>query len=179
MSACLKFLQSEASPYARPQLMPSSGHDHNVLSSLKVVKATPGHLRTSLIIEKRHLNNHKTIHGGVLLGVSIEAVPQAVVADAEQLTDTVTSLAVSTLGITAPTGVSVNISCEFVRPGGREGDELIGIGEVIKIGVVSFFDAADKLVAFGSHTKHVGNSKATTSFSEDGEREIPLKEAKL
>jgi acyl-coenzyme A thioesterase 13 len=50
------------------------------------------------------------------------------------LTDTVTSLTLSTLGIPAPTGVSVNISCEFVRPGGREGDLLKGVGEVVKMG---------------------------------------------
>lgn len=51
-----------------------------------------------------------------------------------QLTDTVTSLTLSTMGIPGPTGVSVNISCEFVRPGGREGDALKGIGEVVKLG---------------------------------------------
>lgn len=45
-----------------------------------------------------------------------------------------TSLALATMGLTSPTGVSVNISTEFVRPGGREGEELIGIGEVVKIG---------------------------------------------
>ncbi len=28
----------------------------------------------------------------------------------------------------------MNISCEFVRPGGKEGDELIGIGEVVQMG---------------------------------------------
>jgi acyl-coenzyme A thioesterase PaaI-like protein len=52
----------------------------------------------------------------------------------QQLTDTVTSLTLSTLGIPGPTGVSVNISCEFVRPGGREGDLLTGVGEVVKMG---------------------------------------------
>ena len=50
------------------------------------------------------------------------------------MTDTVTSLALSTMGIAPPTGVSVNISTEFVRPGGREGDDLFGVGEVTKLG---------------------------------------------
>lgn len=50
------------------------------------------------------------------------------------MTDTVTSLAISTLGYTAPTGVSVNISTEFVRPGGKVGDEIVGIGEIVKMG---------------------------------------------
>jgi len=113
-----------------------------------------------------------------------------------QLTDTVTSLALSTHGIPAPTGVSVNISCEFVRPGGRVGDELIGVGEVVKLGRsikmhgcmsswlrtgrtmaytrVSFYDFQDRLVAFGSHTKHMGTAASTCRFSTDGEEEIPM-----
>lgn len=51
-----------------------------------------------------------------------------------KLTDTVTSLALSTMGIPPPTGASVNISCEFVRPAGREGEDLYSIGEVVKLG---------------------------------------------
>jgi acyl-coenzyme A thioesterase 13 len=43
------------------------------------------------------------------------------------------SLAISTMGYPPPTGVSVNISTEFVRPGGKVGDELISVGEVVKI----------------------------------------------
>lgn len=121
-----------------------------------------------------------------------------------QLTDTVTSLALSTMGIAAPTGVSVNISTEFVRPGGREGDNLYGIGEVTKLGKlqapyhpgrprawgtlddadkqgktlaytrVTFYDAQDRVVAYGSHTKHMGANQPSTAFSADGEEEIPL-----
>jgi acyl-coenzyme A thioesterase 13 len=51
------------------------------------------------------------------------------------MTDTVTSLAISTMGYPPPTGVSVNISTEFVRPGGKVGDELISVGEVVKMGM--------------------------------------------
>lgn len=60
----------------------------------------------------------QTIHGGAILS----------------MTDTVTSLAISTLGYPAPTGVSVNISTEFVRPGGKVGDDIIGVGEIVKMG---------------------------------------------
>ena len=35
-----------------------------------------------------------------------------------------------------PSGVSVNTSTEFVRPGGNEGDELVGISQVVKIGTL-------------------------------------------
>jgi acyl-coenzyme A thioesterase 13 len=38
---------------------------------------------------------------------------------------------------------------------------------------VNFYTPDDKLVAFGSHTKHMGAAKPTTSFSEDGETEKP------
>ncbi len=44
------------------------------------------------------------------------------------------SLALTTSGLPPPTGVSVGISTEFVRPGGREGDELVIEGEVVKLG---------------------------------------------
>jgi acyl-coenzyme A thioesterase 13 len=39
---------------------------------------------------------------------------------------------------------------------------------------VTFYDKADKVVAFGSHTKHMGSNVATKRFSEDGENELPL-----
>jgi acyl-coenzyme A thioesterase 13 len=126
------------------------------------------------------------------------------------------------MGISPPTGASVNISCEFVRPAGKVGEELYSIGEVVKLGEslyfsyhisllpstcpffpsvfflysareeeltvgrttaftkVTFYDKSDKVVAFGSHTKHMGTNKATKRFSEDGETELPFEEkAKL
>lgn len=63
-----------------------------------------------------------------------------------QLTDTVTSLAISTLGIPPPTGASVNISCEFVRPAGKQGDDLYSVGEVVKLGQSSSHLAEVKLM---------------------------------
>lgn len=51
-----------------------------------------------------------------------------------QMVDTVTSLALQSKGIVPPTGASVNASCEFVRPAGKVGDELVGIGEVVQLG---------------------------------------------
>jgi hypothetical protein len=38
------------------------------------------------------------------------------------------------MGIAPPTGASVKISCEFVRPAGKVGEELYSIGEVVKLG---------------------------------------------
>jgi hypothetical protein len=44
------------------------------------------------------------------------------------------SLALTTSGLPPPTGVSVNISTEFLRPGGTEGDEIILESQVLKLG---------------------------------------------
>lgn len=43
---------------------------------------------------------------------------------------------------------------------------------------VDFFNAQNKLVAFGSHTKFMGKNQPTVNFTEDGEKEIPLEEGK-
>ena len=51
-----------------------------------------------------------------------------------QLTDSMASLALTTSGLPPPTGVSVNISTEFLRPGGTEGDEIVLESEVLKLG---------------------------------------------
>lgn len=93
-----------------------------------------------------------------------------------------TSLALQSKGIVPPTGASVNISCEFVRPAGKVGDDLHGVGEVVQLGRtlaytrVNFYNSHKKMVAFGSHTKHMGKNTPTTRFSEDGELELPLEE---
>lgn len=44
------------------------------------------------------------------------------------------SLALTASGLPPPTGVSVGISTEFVRPGGGEGDVIVMEGEVVKLG---------------------------------------------
>ncbi|OCF33688.1 hypothetical protein I317_02496 [Kwoniella heveanensis CBS 569] len=108
-----------------------------------------------------------------------------------------TSLALSTRGIPAPTGVSINISTEFVRPAGGQGDDLVCIGTVEQLGRTLGYTRCEfktpatsspsaigdghgsgkeggKLVAYGSQTKFMGSFKPVTSFSEDGENELPL-----
>ncbi|WVW80848.1 hypothetical protein I302_102838 [Kwoniella bestiolae CBS 10118] len=177
--ACLKFLQK-----AWSTTLSKGGHDSNVLSSLRLIEARPKHLKGVFKIESKHLNNHGTIHGGVILS----------------LTDTLTSLSLSTLGFPPPTGVSVNISTEFVRPGGKEGDNLICIGTVEQCGrnlaytrcefytpksLSSTSTVTDpaavaggeeggigKLVAYGSQTKFMGGWSRQTGFSEDGVEEV-------
>ncbi|WVQ85947.1 hypothetical protein IAT38_008115 [Cryptococcus sp. DSM 104549] len=168
--ACLKFMNNVLA-----KTLAKGGHDGNVLSSLRLIEARPGYLKGALRIESKHLNNHDTIHGGAIM----------------TLTDTITSLALSTHGLPAPTGVSVDISTSFVRPGGTTGQDLICIGTVEQLGRTlaytkcEFFtppggERGDKLVAYGSQTKFMGGAKAITKFSPDGEEEVGLPEqAKL
>lgn len=115
------------------------------------------------------------------------------------MVDTVTSVSLQSLGMRPPTGASVNISCEFIRPGGKAGDEIKAVGKVLRVGEfffscplciaiadvtgrtlaftrVEFFNQKDQIVAFGNHTKHMANSHQVVAFSEDGEREIPVPE---
>lgn len=40
----------------------------------------------------------------------------------------------NSVGDPPPWGASCNISCEFVKPAGVEGDSLDGVGEVIQLG---------------------------------------------
>jgi hypothetical protein len=61
----------------------------------------------------------------------------------------------------------------------EKGVELM-VGRTTAFTKVTFYDKSDRVVAFGSHTKHMGTNKATKRFSEDGETELPLEEkAKL
>ncbi|WVO20448.1 uncharacterized protein IAS62_001745 [Cryptococcus decagattii] len=149
--ACLKFVQN-----VWRKTLSKGGHDANVLSSLRLLEARPGYIKGALKINAKHLNNHSTIHGGVIL----------------TLTDTITSLSLSTHGLLAPTGVSVDIMeqlgrtlaytrCEFYTPPGGE--------------------RGNKLVAYGTQTKFMGVAKPVTKFSADGETESSLEntEAKL
>ncbi|WWD08308.1 hypothetical protein V865_006419 [Kwoniella europaea PYCC6329] len=164
--ACLKFLQK-----AWSTTLSKGGHDTNVLSSLRLIEARPKYLKGVFTIDQKHLNNHGTIHGGVILS----------------LTDTLTSLSLSTLGYPPPTGVSVNISTEFVRPGGTVNSELVCIGTVEQCGRnlaytrCEFYtppEKGDKLVAYGSQTKFMGGWSKVTQFSEDGTEELELENGK-
>ncbi|WVN89718.1 uncharacterized protein L203_104948 [Cryptococcus depauperatus CBS 7841] len=162
--ACLKFLNN-----VWQKTLSKGGHDSNVLSTLQLLEARPGYVKGTLKIQDKHLNNHNTIHGGAIL----------------TLTDTITSLAISTHGLPAPTGVSVDLNTSFIRPGGTAGDDLICVGTVERLGrTLAYMKCAfytppggengDKLVAFGAQTKFMGSAKAVVKFSADGESELPF-----
>ncbi|KAG7527347.1 hypothetical protein FFLO_07023 [Filobasidium floriforme] len=165
--ACLKAVQE-----AWNASMTAQGHDWRTLRNLRLIQARPNFLQAKLTIEKEHLNKFKTLHGGVIMS----------------LTDSMASLALTTSGLPPPTGVSVNISTEFLRPGGTEGDELVLESEVLKLGKqlattrINFYSSESsphgrKLLAYGSHTKAVKDAWAAAGgklvkYSEDGETVI-------
>ena len=41
---------------------------------------------------------------------------------------------------------------------------------------MTFYDAQDRVVAYGSHTKFMGKNVPVTRFSDDGEEEIDLED---
>lgn len=112
----------------------------------------------------------QTVHGGVILS----------------LADSIGTLVLTASGLPPPTGPSVNVSTEFVRPAGKEGDELVIEGETVKLGKnlantrIQFWDGTGndrKLVAFGSHTKAVNFAWEAAGgklikYSADGEHII-------
>ncbi len=51
-------------------------------------------------------------------------------------------------------------------------------GKTLAYTRVTFYDAQDRIVGYGSHTKHMGGNVPTVQFSEDGETEVSLR-AKL
>jgi len=137
------------------------GHDANCIPNLVIESAKPNEVVATLKIERSHVNRNMTLHGGVILS----------------LTDTLGSLALTTRGYWQ-TGVSTDISASFLRPAGKEGDIVKGVAKVVSLGKtlaatrVDFLDENGKLVAFGSHTKFVGNvhgNEKNIKFSEDGE----------
>ena len=47
-------------------------------------------------------------------------------------------------------------------------------GKTLAYTRVTFYDAQDRVVAYGSHTKHMGSNQPSVAFSADGEKEVPL-----
>ncbi|KAL1405263.1 hypothetical protein Q8F55_008889 [Vanrija albida] len=155
--ACLEHVRKE---WAATQ---TGGHDTVVLSGLEILDARPGFVRTRLKVEARNLNNHGTMHGGCVMS----------------LVDSVTWLAMTTLGDPVVDSVTTNMSAEFLRPCGTQGEYLYAEGEAVQQGRrLAFtrvtFKVGDKITGFGSHTLAVTPSTAVvTRFSADGARRLP------
>ncbi|GMK56272.1 hypothetical protein CspeluHIS016_0301120 [Cutaneotrichosporon spelunceum] len=156
--ACIKFIRE----CFQKSLV---GHDKVVLSNLRIVEARPGYIKCILPIAAHNLNPMGTTHGGCVMS----------------LVDTVTWLSMATVGLPEVWSVSTNMNCEFVRPLGREGDDLVIEGFTVQQGRrIAFtrvnFTLNGKLCGFGSHTQAVDAHQWTHKFSADGERAIPVEE---
>ncbi|KAG8998614.1 hypothetical protein FRB90_012275, partial [Tulasnella sp. 427] len=138
------------------------GHDWKCLSNLQIQKAVPGKIEATLKIDDSHLNRMKSVHGGLIM----------------TLTDTIGSLVVSSKGMYY-SGVSLDISTSFPSTAGKTGDTLHMTGTLVKMGKsmaftkVEFSTPEGKPVAYGQHTKYVGNvnKEHNVTFSPDGEHE--------
>lgn len=148
--------------------------------------ARPGRIEGEFAIGKENctcrahaVNRAGTLHGGLIM----------------TLIDSVGSLAVASKGW-YNTGISTDINATFVRPGGREGDRVSVLGEVVGMGT-SRADAGKTLAytrielrdpstqallgmwhadaAYGSHTKYVRmafGSKDNVEFDAAGEQVV-------
>ncbi|TXT04895.1 hypothetical protein VHUM_03978 [Vanrija humicola] len=100
------------------------------------------------------------------------------------LVDTVTWLSLVSLRDPAILCVSTNLSHEFVRPAGREGDVLYAEGETVKAGRrvafarITFTDAGGRVTGFGAHTLALmpdagaSTGASTSTFTPDGEARV-------
>ncbi|KAI5988381.1 thioesterase thiol ester dehydrase-isomerase [Pisolithus albus] len=143
MAACMKFTQRVWKSF-----IDTKGHDAQCFPHLRILRARPGVVETSLEIQSHNLNRVGTVHGGLLLS----------------LTDTLGSLAVASRGHYM-TGVSTDVCTSFVRPAGKAGDTLFGKATLTSLG-------NGELVAYGTHTKYIGKSATdpkNVKFSDDGE----------
>lgn len=123
------------------------------------------------------------------------------------MVDCITWIALATLGAPCIHTVSSNMSAEFLRPAGTEGEYLYCEGTASKVGEsespspspsprrpadapagrrmaftrIDFRNEKGQLVAFGSHTHAVlpETRPHEVVFSDDGETAIPVAQGKL
>lgn len=111
-SPCLTFVRRVTNAFLR-----AGGHDATCYPSLRIVEATPGHVRGVFTIGKHNLNRLSTLHGGLICS----------------LVDTMGSLALASKGMYS-TGVSTDIHTTFVKAAGGDGDQVKVNGSVTSMG---------------------------------------------
>ncbi|WFD34102.1 hypothetical protein MCUN1_000934 [Malassezia cuniculi] len=155
-NACLRFVRA-----VKNSMLEIGGHDAVNSRRFEVLKAMPGRIEGTFLIEKENLNRARTLHGGMIA----------------TLVDTAGSLAVASRGLFR-TGVSTDLSSTFVRAGGTAGETINVIGEVINMGRTLAYTRVElrhsvtgDILAYGSHTKYIRGCADETSveFDEHGE----------
>merc|ERR1711862_48943 len=116
-----------------------------VLKNIRVISAEEGKCVCELTVTEEHQNRGGTLHGGL----------------SATLVDTVTTCALMTAEGGAP-GVSVDLNVSYLNAA-KVGEDIVISANTLKVGKTLAFLKADitrksdgKLVATGSHTKHIG-----------------------
>ncbi|KAL8284137.1 hypothetical protein RQP46_004886 [Phenoliferia psychrophenolica] len=133
----------------------NAGHDANSFGHLKVTSVQPGVVHARMLVKEHQANRLKSLHGGL------------------------TSSWVLILCFNPKmTGVSTDIHVTFVRAA-MVGEEILLKSEVVGQGKTLAYtrieitnEKTSKLLAFGSHTKFIGQALThpdNVKFSEDGE----------
>ncbi|KIO23907.1 hypothetical protein M407DRAFT_214010 [Tulasnella calospora MUT 4182] len=160
MTACLRFTKR----VWKFRRLRGSGVDPALaVFKLEIQKALPGRVEATLKIDDSN-REYSLVHGGLIM----------------TLTDTIGSLVVSSKGMFY-SGVSLDISTSFPSTAGKTGDTLHMTGTLVKMGrsmaftKVEFTTPEGKPVAYGQHTKFVGNvnREHNVTFTPDGEHEQP------
>ncbi|KAM0790689.1 hypothetical protein ACM66B_004547 [Microbotryomycetes sp. NB124-2] len=155
MSACKSFVNKVWESFRAQR-----GHDFTSFGHLKVLDATPGVVKASMVVKDHQVNRLGSLHGGVTAS----------------LVDTCGSLSLSSKGLWM-TGVSTDIGVTYVRAA-QLGEEILIRSEVVGQGKTLAYTRIEvtsaktgKLLAFGSHTKFIQLAlagKDNVKFSEDG-----------
>ncbi|WFC95203.1 hypothetical protein MBRA1_001850 [Malassezia brasiliensis] len=157
---CVRFVRN-----VQKSMLDIGGHDSHNTANLSVLKARPGRIEGEFAIGKENLNRAGTLHGGLIM----------------TLVDSVGSLAVASKGW-YNTGISTDINATFVKPGGRMGDKVTVLGEVVGMGKTLAYTRIElrdpktqAILAYGSHTKFIRmafGSKENVEFDESGENVV-------
>merc|ERR1712004_954269 len=115
------------------------------MKQVNLVSAGEGRLRAEMTVTEDHQNRGGTLHGGMTA----------------TLVDALSTIGLMTTGEGRP-GVSVNINVSYISAA-RVGEDIVIESETLKLGRTLAFLKVDisrksdgKLIASGSHTKHLG-----------------------
>ncbi|KAH6898154.1 HotDog domain-containing protein [Thelonectria olida] len=135
-----------------------------LLSTIKLVDATPGHVTTQLLLGKNHVNSRGTLHGAV----------------SATIIDFTTGLAVASWDLRDTTGASIDMHISYLGTA-NVGDTLEIVSTANKVGGSLSFstirisklqeDGTSTLVTLGQHTKYGRQqNKATAAASSESQK---------
>merc|ERR1719365_119790 len=123
----------------------SEGGLDKALQGCKVVSASPGQCIVSMVVKEEHMNRAGTMHGGF----------------SAHLVDSISTLALLTVGDDPRPGVSVDMNMTYMKPAAL-GEEIFVEAKTLRSGKTLAFleceirNQKQQLLVKGSHTKYVG-----------------------